>query len=78
MENVIVPSVALVFMVKLLVPVTPPENVVDMDVPVLPIVRVPTVALVASVIGFPKFKPVVPTKSVAVALPVVFPRVMVL
>ena len=76
-ESRIVPVVALLFMVKLLVPVTPPENIVDMAVPVLPIVSVPTVALVAREMGFANVRPLVATRSVADAVPVVSPMVIV-
>ena len=48
---VTVPLVAFSLMVKLFVPVTPPLKVVEMAVPVLPMVSVPTLAFVASTIG---------------------------
>jgi hypothetical protein len=75
-ESVMVPLPALLLIVRLLVPVTPPLKVVEMFVPVLPIVSVPVVPL-ASAIGRAIVSPVVPTSSVALALPLVSPSVIV-
>ena len=75
-EKVIVPDPELLLMVRLFVPVTPPVKVVEMPLPVLPMVSVPTLALVANTILFAKERAVVPMSKVAVLLPVVFPKVM--
>ena len=45
------PVVAFSLIVKLFAPVTPPLKVVEMPEPVLPIVSVPTLALLANAIG---------------------------
>src|SRR5262245_1147067 len=75
-ESVMVPVVALLLMVRLLVPVTPPLKVVEIAVPLFPMVSVPVVPL-ASTIGRAMVNPVVPTNSVALALPLVLPSVIV-
>src|SRR5262249_28943246 len=75
-ESVIVPVVALLLIVRLLVPVTPPLKVVEIALPLLPMVSVPVVPL-ASTIGRAMVNPVVPTNSVALALPLVLPSVIV-
>ena len=50
-ENKMVPEPPVLFIVKLLLPVTPPEKVKAAILPLLPIVRMPVV-LEASAIGF--------------------------
>ena len=74
--NVIVPLAALLAMVKLSGPLTPPLNVVETLLPVVPMVRVPTSALVASVIGLPNVRLSEPTSNVAGLLPLPLPKVM--
>jgi len=76
-SKVIVPAPPFSKIVKLFVPVTPPLKAVVV-VPVVPIVSVPTLALVASTIGLAKVRAVVETSRVAGLLPVVLPSVTTL
>src|SRR5436190_8150039 len=67
-DNVTAPDVALLAIVRLLLPVTPPLKLVEIAAPVLPIASVPAV-FDASTIGRAIVNPVVPSSSVAFALP---------
>ena len=67
-ENRMVLEPPALLIVKLLVPVTPPEKVKAAILPLLPIVKRPVV-LEASAIGFAYIRPVVPTSSVAALIP---------
>ena len=71
--KVIVPVVPLLI-TRLLVPVTPPVKVVEIAVPVVPTVKA-YVSLLASTIAFAKLRPVVPTNKLAVAVPLLTPKV---
>jgi len=69
-ENVMVPVVPSLLIVKSLGPVTPPLNVVEIAVPVVPINMIPELPD-ARTIGWVKFSPVVPTRKLALLLPLV-------
>ncbi len=76
-SKVMLPDAAFSLIVKLLVPVTLPTNWAEPPVAKLPMVSVPTLALLVSTIGFTKFGPLVPTSSEAEAEPVSLPSVTV-
>ena len=72
--KVIVPLVPPSLITRLLVPVTPPVKVVEIAVPVVPTVKA-YVSLLANTIAFAKLRPVVPTNKLAVAVPLLTPKV---
>jgi hypothetical protein len=76
-ENVTASELLLFKIVKLLVPVTPPLKVRAATVPLLPIVKVPTLALVERTIGLAMVRPETLTKRLAALEPVVSPNVTV-